>query len=60
MEKLNIQDMSANELSSYIGEITQGNLITKEKTGRGLQYILKLFQREMKEKRAYEKSNYNK
>lgn len=51
MEKLNIQDMSANELSSYIGEIIQGNLITREKTGRGLKYILKLFQREMKEKK---------
>lgn len=51
MEKLNIQDMSANELSSYIGEIIQGNLITREKTGRGIQYILKLFQREMKEKK---------
>lgn len=45
MEKLNIQDMSANELSSYIGEITQENLVTGEKMGRCLKYILKLFQR---------------
>lgn len=52
MEKLNIQDMGANELSSYIGEIIQGNLKTREKTGRGLQYILELFQRKMKEKKS--------
>lgn len=49
MEKLYVRNMSANELSSYIGEITQENLVTREKMGRGLKYILKLFQRKMKE-----------
>lgn len=51
MEKLYVRNMSANELSSYIGEITRENVVTREKMGRGLKYILKLFQRKMKENR---------
>lgn len=48
MGKLDIQHMCANELSSYIGEITRENLVTRGKMGRGLQYILKLFQKKIK------------
>lgn len=51
MGKLYVRNMSVNELSSYIGEIAQENLVTREKMGRGFQYILELFQRKMKENR---------
>lgn len=51
MGRLNIQDISANELSYYIGEIAQENLVTREEMRRGLKYILKLFQRKMRESR---------
>lgn len=51
MEKLNIPNMSVNELSSYIGKVVQANLMTREEMGRSLKYILELFQMKLKKRR---------